>query len=412
MKKLTATATALALAVGFFASSAHAGTLFTTTFSSSYFGNAATYAVVIYPDCDYVGRAGKSVSYSVGTTGDGSTDIANHLGSQPCDSTDHSPVLLGTDGHGDGFNLAPGNYYLTLYKNTADGGAELGYYYVPILGGDSDYSTHVLAITKPSLYATTTSPATITFSAYEASSTVPNGFELTFVNSLTYESHTVRGYLADASPYPTGFVNDGVYSYSTTSPALGSGTWKITATLLDINSEAPDSPYRSIGSSATSWFGINYNDNVQTVSFSGATAQYASSSCAISFSGSFSLSDCLGYIFIPGANVFSAYTSLPNVLGSKFPFSYLNSIKATWNGLSASSTANAPTYQYELHDLGIGSTTPLGNILPNATVFSASTTEQYFPAGTFNLLKSLAAIAIWLTFFADVFFTTRNLIRV
>jgi len=87
------------------------------------------------------------------------------------------------------------------------------------------------------------------------------------------------------------------------------------------------------------------------------------------------------------------------------------SIKNTLDVLIASSTQNAPEYDYNLSNLGIGSTTPLGNILPNVTVLSSSTVTGYFPAGTFDLLKGLAGLAIILTLFADIFFTVKGLPR-
>jgi len=117
------------------------------------------------------------------------------------------------------------------------------------------------------------------------------------------------------------------------------------------------------------------------------------------------------FLFVPSNDSLGQFSSLKDLISTKFPFSYVASITTTWTGLVASSTANSPTYTMNYGSLGIGSTTPLGNILPNFDALSASTTKSYFPAGTFDLLKSLAGIAIILTLLADIFFTSRNLIH-
>jgi len=272
--------------------------------------------------------------------------------------------------------------------------------------GDGNNTTHIVRINTPVLYATTTSPAAISFDYYQSSTSpaVATAYTMTFTNTLTYETKSVFGNLD--SPYTT----DGTYNESTTSPPLSDGTWKMTISLVAHFNGAPTVPYETINTAPDQWFGINFNNNVQTLTFGPATEQFASSTCAINFTGSFSFSDCMGYLFEPSAATLSAYQTLPAQFSAKFPFSYIAGIQATWNSLAASTTANSPTYAYNFHDLGIGSTTSLGNILPNETVFSASTTKQYFPAGTFNLLKGLASIAIILGLFADIFFGVKGLI--
>jgi len=117
------------------------------------------------------------------------------------------------------------------------------------------------------------------------------------------------------------------------------------------------------------------------------------------------------FLFVPNTNTLSQFSNLASAVQAKFPFAYFFSAKDTLDGLVASSTSNAPTYTYNLHDLGIGSTTAVGNILPNFTVFSSSTVTAYFPAGLFDVLKSLAGLAIILTLFADIFFTVKGLPR-
>jgi len=125
----------------------------------------------------------------------------------------------------------------------------------------------------------------------------------------------------------------------------------------------------------------------------------------------FSISDCFSFLFQPTETSLAQFQTLASTTQSKFPFSYIASVNSVWSGLVASSTSNSPSFVYNLHDLGIGSTTPLGNILPNATVFSASTTMQYFPSGTFDTLKALAGIAIILVLVSDIFFSTKRMLK-
>lgn len=116
------------------------------------------------------------------------------------------------------------------------------------------------------------------------------------------------------------------------------------------------------------------------------------------------------FVVVPTSDSVNQFATLGTDLQSRFPFSWFSTIVNTWNGLTASTTANSQTLEFRLHDLGIGSTTQMGNILPNVIVFSSSTVEQYF-GGNFDTWKNLGAIAILLTLIADIFFTTRNMIK-
>jgi len=150
--------------------------------------------------------------------------------------------------------------------------------------------------------------------------------------------------------------------------------------------------------------------------FSGQTAsttlQDLASRCSDS-SNIFSEGLCMAgvFLFVPDSDTLGQFSELDDTLSAKFPFSYVGSVVTTWQGLTASSTLNSPTYSYNLANLQLGSTTPMGNILPNITAFSSTTVQTYFPAGSFDLLKTLAGFAILLTLIADIFFTSRNLIH-
>lgn len=143
--------------------------------------------------------------------------------------------------------------------------------------------------------------------------------------------------------------------------------------------------------------------------------------CGSNFATSTSFLDSIGssvsggicrafaFLFVPNSSSLAGFASIQTVAQQKIPFSYFYSMKATWLSLVASSTANAPTYSFQLHDIGLGSTTPMGNILPNFVGFSSSTVTSYFPAGLFDVFKALASLAIILGLFADIFFTVKYL---
>lgn len=279
--------------------------------------------------------------------------------------------------------------------------------------GDGNTNTHVIRIETPALYATTTAPTSVIFDIQNSPSNLANGYVVQYTNTGNFTTTYQYGLLADS-----GYVSptdDGTpFAIATTSPTLANGKYSISVTLANISPNLPyptlTNPSGFFNPATVSYFGVGSTSFVLTPTFTSSSFSYASTSCVINFAGSFSLSDCLGYIFLPSQNWIANYTALPAQFQNIFPFSYPASIASAWSNLQASSTQNSPTFNMNFGDIGIGSTTALGNILPNAQVFGASTTQHYFPAGTFDALKALASTAIWVTFFGDVFFTVRNMI--
>lgn len=326
------------------------------------------------------------------------------------------------DGTASGGGFTP-NYATSVSDGYAqwnwDGAAWNGGIIPPPLG-DGNTNTHVIRITSPTLFATTTSPTTIAFDILNNVTTdtlsSANGVIIQYHNINTFQIYYETEWLDNLGYVPGD--NNVPTNLSTSTPSLADGKYTTTVTLVRgdeynfPNGPALNDPslrYFNPGTQTT--FGIGNQNFVATPVFSSSSFAYASTSCAISFSGSFSLSDCLGYVLLPSQNWLANYTALPTQFGNTFPFSYMTSAQATWNTLVASSTENAPAYNFNFHNLGIGSTTAMGNILPNTQAFGASTTEAYFPPGTFNTLKALIAAIIWLSFIADAFFTVRNLIK-
>jgi len=114
------------------------------------------------------------------------------------------------------------------------------------------------------------------------------------------------------------------------------------------------------------------------------------------------------YLFLPNPQVMTQWTQLPTLMQTKFPFSWVSDVQGSITGLTASTTANAPTYSLSLHDLGLGSTTPIGNLLPNFTAFSSSTALSYFPSGLWAAGQLLIAATLWLALGWDIYATVRR----
>lgn len=117
------------------------------------------------------------------------------------------------------------------------------------------------------------------------------------------------------------------------------------------------------------------------------------------------------FLFVPNADILSAYASLPDTIGTKFPFSWVVGVRASFSGLTSTSTTQMMTLTLPFHTVGVGTSSVLGlaNVVSVDPVgFSTSTIEQYIGASNWAVFQSLIALAIWLGFAADVFFTTRN----
>jgi len=114
------------------------------------------------------------------------------------------------------------------------------------------------------------------------------------------------------------------------------------------------------------------------------------------------------FIFVPNPNTLNAFFAIPQLAQQKFPFSWIYGIQDEIDTLQSTST-NMANYQYGLHDLGIGSTTPMGNVLPNFTVFSTTTIQTYISQGMWNAFMTLIAASLWLALVYDVFITAKRL---
>jgi len=231
-----------------------------------------------------------------------------------------------------------GNYWV-LYQDTAGGDVYASYtktgsQMTDNATANNSNTTHIINVSSPVLYSTTTSPVSVAFTYYVSSSTVPNGYTITYVNTL---SHATKQYIGSLT---SGFSGPGVYGQSTSTPLSGDGTWKMTISLIDWSPDVPVIPYTVISTAPDQWFGLNYNDNVQTVTFDGcADTTEASTTCSISFSGTFNLNQCVSYLVHPSCNTLDKFKSL--TLAHSFPFAYAYQIGSLRNALlTATNTAS------------------------------------------------------------------------
>jgi len=112
------------------------------------------------------------------------------------------------------------------------------------------------------------------------------------------------------------------------------------------------------------------------------------------------------YLFVPNPNVLNQYAALPQLVQTKFPFSWVSGVKEEFDTLSASSSTQS--FSVDMSTLGMGSTSPIGNVLPNITLFSTSTVTRFMPAGMWAAIQALMAAALWIALGYDIYITVRR----
>jgi len=121
------------------------------------------------------------------------------------------------------------------------------------------------------------------------------------------------------------------------------------------------------------------------------------------------LCSAFSFMFLPSTETLEAFTGIPEVAAERFPFSWIYGVKSEIESLSVSSTTAMTALAYNYANLGIGSTTPMGNILPNIEVFSKNTIETYISPGLWANFQTLIAAGMWLSFFFFEFNRARRL---
>lgn len=116
------------------------------------------------------------------------------------------------------------------------------------------------------------------------------------------------------------------------------------------------------------------------------------------------------FLFIPDPTVTNGYAQLAAVqIPAKFPFSWISEGKAIFDGIaSPTSSTNFTTTVLDMHSLGIGSTTAIGNILPSVTAISSSTITQFLPAGMWSTIQTLLGAFAYLVLFWYIWHRVRT----
>lgn len=272
---------------------------------------------------------------------------------------------------------------------------------------DFDPATHIIDVITPDFYeVTASSTVPIQFSWRQNLNEYPaNTYRLDFVNTLSYQSFsTPVTWLTDAGM-------DGDFTQSDTVVFPSEGTWKMTITIGDGSGDVPGAPFLAIDTLSDYWFSVVVEDNTQSVEFGPAYKIYDEESCILDWDLDFSVSDCAGYLFIPGKNLFAAYTSLRDTLSTKFPFSYLFSIASVWESLTVTGeTFDPAVIEYASSTIAV-SDTSFGNPLPNFEFFSEETVTTYLPPQLLSVFRLLMAAVIWMSLFAYIFNEVRFMLK-
>jgi len=101
-----------------------------------------------------------------------------------------------------------------------------------------------------------------------------------------------------------------------------------------------------------------------------------------------------GYLFIPTPESLQQFGQLQPILQQKIPFSYMYGVGGIFTGLTASTTENLPTMGISMPVMG--TTTPLGNVIPtHIEFFSTTTISKYYPDNVRESFLFLGGAAIW-----------------
>lgn len=235
----------------------------------------------------------------------------------------------------------------------------------------------------------------VTASLCSQSQSVPDGV-------LTYVAFT-----CSASVNPG---DDLTFSFSATSQATqevifvetdtSDTNWRLVKPLIEIRDTGPFS--NATGTPQIG--GIPYSPVIQDIGIATTTAaafcqqnNATSTGFLTDVTNGFGTAICysFAFLFVPSQNALSQFSALASTTQSKIPFSYFFGLKDIYTSLTASSSVNLPTYSIDLP--AFGTTTPLGNILPdNITFLSTSTIDTYYPTATREAFLFLGSSAIWL----------------
>jgi len=185
---------------------------------------------------------------------------------------------------------------------------------------------------------------------------------------------------------------------------------------------AGDTPYYELyANAAIDWNAITFPTVYSTTSAAIAASStlwgaYASSTnlSAVCNTGNLlgdGICDAGQFLFVPNPHVLDAFFAVPAEAAQRFPFSWIYGVQNEFNSLTVASTTAMSSFSFNLASLGIGSTTSMGNILPNTEVFSKNTIETYISPTLWATFQTLIAAAMWLSFFWYEFNRARNMAK-
>jgi len=110
---------------------------------------------------------------------------------------------------------------------------------------------------------------------------------------------------------------------------------------------------------------------------------------------SIGLCNSLVFLFAPNSQSLNQFQQLQVVAETKIPFSYVFGLYNVYLTDSSTSTTNLPTFAIEFPSLG--STTPLGDVVPtHIEFFSTTTISKYYPDSIRLSFLFLGSLAIWI----------------
>jgi len=246
-------------------------------------------------------------------------------------------------------------------------------------------TTGVVRINSPAFQATTTSPVAVSFDYTLATSSSPsennllyNNYRLVFTNQATQATITTFGVLTHDA-YGTWNQTDSV-------SLTGNGTWELTVALAT-DGTAGGRGYAPRG--FHTYFGLGFLDvsGIPPQYLPPQQTSYASSSCAISFAGTFDLPQCLGYLIVPTTGSTSPLRNIQSLtLANTFPFAYIYQLGDIRSALFTSTTTEgSSTIAITVPWFGGGTTqfTFLSNAMLSGVPYAA-------------WIKTILAFLLWL----------------
>jgi len=111
------------------------------------------------------------------------------------------------------------------------------------------------------------------------------------------------------------------------------------------------------------------------------------------------------WLFIPDLGALNQnLTDTKTIFASRFPFSYISSFQTQWTTAQDTSSNSETQLAVNFSSL-TSSTSAFGNFMPsNITFLSASSVRTYASDGTWNLLRTLMALAIYFGTFEMIYF--------